>query len=61
MPWPDLSSFPGFGLVRTRTDFDEILARHAAKAGARLLEGVNVTAPVLDDRTGRVTGRAGRS
>ena len=56
LPWPDLSSFPGFGLVRTRTDFDEILARHAAKAGARLLEGVNVTAPVLDDRTGRVRG-----
>jgi len=56
VPWPDLSAFPGFGLVRTRTDFDEILARHAAKAGARLLEGVNVTAPVLDDRTGRVTG-----
>src|SRR5215510_6553611 len=27
VPWPDLSSFPGFGLVRTRTDFDEILAR----------------------------------
>jgi geranylgeranyl reductase family protein len=56
VPWPDLSSFPGFGLVRTRTDFDEILARHAAKAGARLLEGVSVTAPVLDDRTGRVRG-----
>jgi geranylgeranyl reductase family protein len=56
VPWPDLSSYPGFGLVRTRTDFDEILARHAAKAGARLLEGVNVTGPVLDDRTGRVRG-----
>jgi geranylgeranyl reductase family protein len=56
VPWPDLSAYPGFGLVRTRTDFDEILARHAGKAGARLLEGINVTGPVLDDRTGRVTG-----
>ena len=56
VPWPDLSSFPGFGLVRTRLDFDEILARHAEKAGARLLEGVNVTGPLLDDRTGRVIG-----
>jgi menaquinone-9 beta-reductase len=56
VPWPDLSAYPGFGLVRTRTDFDEILARHAEKAGARLLEGINVTGPVLDDRTGRVTG-----
>ena len=54
--WPDLSSFPGFGLVRTRLDFDEILARHAEKAGARLLEGVTVTGPLLDDRTGRITG-----
>src|SRR6266571_2315104 len=60
VPWPDLSAFPGFGLVRTRTDFDEILARHAAKAGARLLEGVNVTGPLLDDRTGRITGVTAR-
>jgi menaquinone-9 beta-reductase len=56
LDWPDLSSYPGYGLVRTRMDFDQILARHAQKAGARLLEGVNVTAPVLDDRTGRITG-----
>ncbi len=54
--WPDLSSYPGYGLVRTRTDFDQILARHAEKAGARLLEGANVTGPLLDDRTGRMTG-----
>jgi len=56
LPWPDLSSFPGYGLVRTRLEFDEILARHAEKAGARLLEGVNVTGPLLDDRTGRIIG-----
>ncbi len=54
--WPDLSSYPGYGLVRSRTDFDEILARHAEKAGARLLQGVNVTGPVIDDRTGRIIG-----
>jgi geranylgeranyl reductase family protein len=58
LDWPDLSSYPGYGLVRTRTDFDQILARHAEKAGARLLEGVNVTGPLLDDRTGRITGVA---
>ena len=29
-------------------DFDEILARHAVKAGARLHERTNVTGPVLD-------------
>jgi menaquinone-9 beta-reductase len=61
LDWPDLSSYPGYGLVRTRTDFDQILARHAQKAGARLHEGVNVTAPVLDDRTGRITGVISKS
>ena len=61
LPWPELSSFPGYGLVRTRLDFDEILARHAQKAGARLLEGVNVTGPLRDDRTGAINGvTAGR-
>lgn len=56
LDWPDLSAFPGYGAVRARTDFDQILARHAEKAGARLLENVTVTGPILDERTGRVTG-----
>jgi len=60
LDWPDLSSFPGYGTVRTRTDFDEMLARHAQKAGARLLENMTVTGPLLDDRTGRVTGVVAR-
>ena len=38
LPWPDLACFPDYGLVRTREDFDEILARQAQKAGARLHE-----------------------
>jgi geranylgeranyl reductase family protein len=61
LPWPDISSYPGFGLVRNRLDFDEILARHAQKAGARLLEGTNVTGPILDDRTGRIVGVTART
>jgi len=56
LDWPDMSSYPGYGMVRTRLDFDQILARHAVKAGARLIEGMNVTGPVLDDRTGRIIG-----
>ncbi len=55
LPWPELASFPGYGLTRTRLDFDELLARHAAKAGAELLTGHNVTGPVLDT-AGRVVG-----
>ena len=56
LPWPDLASFPPYGLVRTRLDFDDILAKHAVKHGARLLESTNVTGPVLDDRTGSIIG-----
>jgi geranylgeranyl reductase family protein len=60
LPWPELSSYPDYGLVRPRTDLDEMLARRAQKAGARLHEGVTVTGPVLDDRTGRITGVTGK-
>ena len=56
LPWPDLASYPGYGLVRTRLDLDETLARRAQQAGARLLEGITVTGPVRDERTGRITG-----
>ena len=60
LPWPELASYPGYGLVRNRLGFDETLARTAQKAGVRLIEGTNVTGPVLDDRTGRITGVVAR-
>ena len=60
MPWPELSSYPGYGLVRTRHDMDEALARRAEQAGARLVEGVTVTGPVRHERTGRITGVVAR-
>lgn len=55
VPWPELSTFPDYGLVRTRLGFDEALARHAAAAGAELLEGHAVTTAITDD-AGTVTG-----
>ncbi len=55
LPWPDLADYPPFGMVRARMDFDEILARHAQKAGARLMERTSVTGPVFDS-SGRVVG-----
>jgi len=58
--WPELSSYPGYGLVRPRSDLDQTLARRAQQAGAHLYEGVTVTGPVLDDRTGRITGVTAR-
>jgi geranylgeranyl reductase family protein len=60
LPWPELASYPPYGMVRTRMDLDEILARHAEKAGARLMERTAVTGPVIDERTGRVTGVTAR-
>jgi geranylgeranyl reductase family protein len=60
LPWPELTSYPPYGLVRTRADLDEILARHAEKAGARLHERTSVTGPLLDERTGRVVGVTAR-
>jgi geranylgeranyl reductase family protein len=55
LEWPELGSYPGYGLVRTRASLDEQLARRAQAAGAKLLEGTTVTGPVLDD-SGRITG-----
>src|SRR5579862_8911599 len=58
LDWPELTSFPNFGLVRPRADLDELLARQAVKAGARLHEQTTVTEPILD-ATGRVVGVTG--
>ena len=55
LDWPDLASFPNYGLTRTRMDFDEILANAAIAAGATLRTSTNVTQPVLD-AAGRVIG-----
>ena len=59
LPWPELADYPSYGLVRTRLDFDDILARHAQKSGARLHERTAVTGPVRDD-AGRIVGVTGR-
>jgi geranylgeranyl reductase family protein len=55
LDWPELASFPGYGLVRTRLDFDDMLAQRAVEAGALLRTGVTVTGPVLD-ADGRAIG-----
>jgi len=55
LDWPDLASFPNYGLTRTRLDFDEILAKRAVDVGARLQTSTAVTGPVYDDG-GRVVG-----
>ncbi len=56
LPWPELDDFPSYGLVRPRADFDDMLAQHARKAGATILEGVTVSDPVLDEAGDRIVG-----
>jgi menaquinone-9 beta-reductase len=56
MPWPELASYPDYGLVRTRLDFDQMLARRAQKLGAALHEQTPATSPIVDDRSGRIVG-----
>ncbi len=60
LPWPDLASFPPYGVVRPRMDFDELLARHAERAGVRLHELNTVTEAITEARTGRIVGVRGR-
>ncbi|MGZ4152804.1 MAG: geranylgeranyl reductase family protein [Actinomycetota bacterium] len=59
LPWPTLRSFPGYGLMRTRAEFDELLARRAEKAGAVLRERTEAVAPIVEG--GWVTGATLRS
>src|ERR671930_464406 len=54
LDWPDLATFPPYGVVRPRQDFDELLARNAQRTGARLLERTTVTGAITDERNGRV-------
>ncbi len=54
LPWPSLRSYPGYGLTRTRGEFDQLLARRAQKAGAILRERTEAIAPIVDG--GWVTG-----
>ncbi|MCS5143958.1 NAD(P)/FAD-dependent oxidoreductase, partial [Klebsiella pneumoniae] len=55
LPWPELADYPNFGMVCRRTVLDERLARHAESQGVALVEGVNVTDPILDP-SGRIRG-----
>jgi geranylgeranyl reductase family protein len=53
-PWPTLRSLPNYGVVRTRLEFDHLLAEQAVKAGARFEQGTEAVAPLMDG--GWVTG-----
>jgi geranylgeranyl reductase family protein len=48
LPWPELSSWPGYGLVMPRSEFDSLLIQRAQKAGARLMERIDAVEPLFD-------------
>jgi len=60
LAWPEISSYPSFGMARSRMSLDHLLAEHARAAGAKLHELTNVTGAVRDERTGRVVGVTAR-
>jgi menaquinone-9 beta-reductase len=48
LPWPELTSWPAYGLVMTREDFDHLLLQRAQKAGARVLERTEAVEPIVE-------------
>jgi geranylgeranyl reductase family protein len=48
LPWPELDSWPAYGLVMPRDRFDSMLAQRAVKAGARLMEATEAVRPLTD-------------
>ena len=48
LPWPELSSWPDYGLVMPRAQFDALLIERAQKAGARLMERTDAVEPIFD-------------
>ena len=49
MQWPEHPNFPSYGYTITRHDLDGLVAERAAEAGATLLQGTEVVAPIVDD------------
>ena len=49
MQWPAHPNFPAYGYTITRHDLDGLVAARAAEAGATLLQGTEVVAPIVDD------------
>jgi menaquinone-9 beta-reductase len=48
LPWPELESWPDYGLVMPRAEFDLMLIERSQKAGARLIERTEAVEPIFD-------------
>jgi geranylgeranyl reductase family protein len=49
MQWPEHPNFPNYGYTITRHDLDGLVAARATDAGATLLQGTEVVAPIVDE------------
>jgi len=49
MQWPEHPHFPNYGYTITRHDLDGLVAAGAADAGATLLQGTEVVAPIVEE------------
>jgi geranylgeranyl reductase family protein len=49
LPWPELETWPDFGLVMPRLGFDHLLLERAKKAGARVIEATEARHPIIRD------------
>lgn len=56
LAWPELTTYPGYGMARSRISLDHRLAQHAQASGAKLVERTRVAGALTDERTGRVVG-----
>jgi menaquinone-9 beta-reductase len=54
MPWPDHPVYPSYGYVVRRRDLDQLVADHAAAAGAKVRTSTEALRPIVRD--GIVTG-----
>jgi geranylgeranyl reductase family protein len=54
LKWPDHPVYPNYGYVVRRCDLDTMVAEHAVKSGATLLQGTEALGPIVRD--GLVTG-----
>jgi geranylgeranyl reductase family protein len=53
MQWPEHPNFPNYGYTITRHDLDGLVAGRAGEAGATVLQGTEVIAPVVDESAPR--------
>ena len=49
LKWPDHPIYPNYGYVVRRCDLDTMVAEHAVKAGATLIQGAEAVGPILRD------------